>query len=325
MNIIYNCYGGSHSSVTAAAIHLGLINCGQTPCAKELWKLPYYDAQVKKDHGALFFVGTDELGHHVYVAGRRNMAKPVIRALSGLAQVFGIPREDFQLVNPMPYVNLAMVIGGFTSRRLGLAPLGKPIVTWGTRLAFPQLVKLVNRVKSGLRPAEQSDLKPRNTKVVVYCDYTGDQQAAFAASKHLGQDRRKASRNKVPAGTLRFWGTDSAGTKVYTLGVLYENELIPKIMREFAKLYGIPDGNLILTDLTPLGKVSFGVGAVLERLVPLTWLGEIWTEFSASQRQDRIEQVVVEVKKKLADSAEPQKAASPAGPELRGARARLKI
>ncbi|HWJ02080.1 MAG TPA: DUF3189 family protein, partial [Verrucomicrobiae bacterium] len=48
MKIIYNCYGGSHSSVTAAAIHLGLVDCGKVPCARELWKLPYYDSQVKK-------------------------------------------------------------------------------------------------------------------------------------------------------------------------------------------------------------------------------------------------------------------------------------
>ncbi len=323
MKIIYNCYGGSHSSVTAAAIHLGLVNCDQTPCAKELWKLPHYDAQVKKDHGTLFFMGTDQLGHQLYVAGRRSMAKPMIRALAGIAKVFGIPQEDFQLVNPMPYVNLAMVIGGFTSRRLGLAPLGKPVVTWGTRLAFPQLAKLVSQVKSGLGAATQISFKPRDIRVVVYCDYTGDQQAAFAAAKHLGKDWRKVSFEKVPAGTLRFWGRDSGGSQVFTLGVLYENELIPKIIREFAKLYCIPDDNLILTDLTPLGKVSFGVGALLERLLHLTWLGKIWTSFSAEQRLDRIEQVVEQVKKQLADSA--KKTARPAGPELRGTSARLKI
>ena len=303
MKIIYNCYGGSHSSVTAAAIHLGLVNSEQTPGARDLWKLPYYDAQVKKDHGTLFFMGTDQLGHQVYVAGRRNMARPMLRAMRGIAQVFGIPEEDFQLVDPMPYVNPAMVVGGITSRRLGLAALGKPIVTWGTRLAFPQLAKLVSRVKSRLEAAKRIDFTPAVKKVVVYCDYTGGQQAAYAAARHLGKDWRKLSYGHAPAGTLRFWGKDSGGHEVYSLGVLYENELIIKLVREFARLYAIPDGNLILTDLTPLDRVSFGVGAVLERMSPLRWLGQIWTNFSVAQRADRIDQVVRGVKEQLADSA----------------------
>ncbi|HWJ03197.1 MAG TPA: DUF3189 family protein [Verrucomicrobiae bacterium] len=263
MKIIYNCYGGSHSSVTAAAIHLGLLDCGNVPCARELWELPYYDSQVKKDHGTLHFMGTDEFNNRIFVVGRRNMGKPVKRALAGLAHFYGIPEQDFRLVDPMPYVNWAMVVGGFTSRRLGLIPLGRPVVTWGTRLAFPKLSELVAGVKKDLTPALPVDFQPRQVKAVVYCDYTGNQQAGVAAALHLGTDPH-ALLPRFPVGTLVHHGEDAQGRHVFTLGVSYENELLPKIMREFAKLYGIPATDLSIVDLTGIGKIAFGFGALME-------------------------------------------------------------
>lgn len=286
MKIIYNCYGGSHSSVTSAAIHLGLFKCGKTPCVEELWDLPYYDTQVKKDHGVLHYMGIDDLNHQVYVVGRRNMGKPVKRLFAGLAKVYGIPKEDFLLVDPMPYVNLAMVIGGFTSRRLGLIPLGRPIVSWGTRLAFPHLTQLVQRVKAELKPAEPDNIKPRQIRSIIYCDYTGAQQAAVAAGQHLQKSPGRIP--KVPTGTLLDWGEDELGNKVFTLGVSYENELIPKIAREFARLYGIPAANLVLLDLTSLGRVSFGVGAVLDQVPPLERLGKAYTQSLLSEKAGEI-------------------------------------
>ena len=57
MKIIYNCYGGAHSSVTAAAIHLQMLPETRKPSAAELLNLPYYDAQVGKDHGRIRFLG----------------------------------------------------------------------------------------------------------------------------------------------------------------------------------------------------------------------------------------------------------------------------
>lgn len=73
MKIIYNCYGGAHSSVTAAALHLGLLPEARPATAKELLSLPYYDAQVGKDHGRIRFMGFDEWGNEVYVVGKKNL------------------------------------------------------------------------------------------------------------------------------------------------------------------------------------------------------------------------------------------------------------
>lgn len=281
MKIIYNCYGGSHSSVTSAAIHLGLINCGKIPCVQELWKLPYYDTQERTDHGVLHHMGNDENGNEVYVVGRRSMGKPLKRLFTNLAQVYGIPKEDFLLVDPMPYVNLAMVIGGFTSRRLGLIPLGRPVVTWGTRLAFPHLEHLVQRVKASLVRREKLKVEPKPIRSVIYCDYTGTQQAAQAASRHINKNPRRVP--QVPAGTLLAWGEDSSGSKVFTLGVSYENQLITKFAQEFAKLYGIPSTNLVLHDLTTHGQPSLGVGPDLENIPVLSPMVKVLSQKALKQ------------------------------------------
>ena len=43
MIIIYRCYGGTHSSVMAASIHLELLPGDRKPAGKELLALPYFD------------------------------------------------------------------------------------------------------------------------------------------------------------------------------------------------------------------------------------------------------------------------------------------
>ena len=43
MKIIYHCYGGSHSSVIAAALHLGLLAKDRIPNETELMAIPYFD------------------------------------------------------------------------------------------------------------------------------------------------------------------------------------------------------------------------------------------------------------------------------------------
>ncbi|HEX3016104.1 MAG TPA: DUF3189 family protein [Desulfobacteria bacterium] len=306
MKIIYNCYGGSHSSVTSAAIHLGLVG-DRVPCARDLCRLPNYDAQVRKDHGTLRLMGTDEFQNQVYVVGRRSMGKPVSRAMAGLAEIFGIPKQDFMLVDPMPFVNLAMMIGGYTSRRLGLIPLGRPIVCWGTRLAFPRLRKLVAGVKKKLQQQQplgaatpgNTAVQVKNKRIVVYCDYTGRQQAAAAASMHLGRDIIGRIGRNPKAGNLNFCGTDVHDVEVYTLGVIYENELIPKVMREFAKLYGIPADNLTIVDLIPLGKTVFAIGALFERVALLRHVGEKWTKLMVRNKIGGLKSAVALINRKM--------------------------
>lgn len=142
MKIIYHCFGGSHSSVTAAALHIGILNKGKVPDPEDLMALPYYDKTNDDDFGSIRFMGTDELGNDVFVMGKKSLGDRFGKLLMGIAEILG-QEDQLIVVNCMDQVNWSMKLGGFTSRRMRMAPLGRPVVTWGTRQAFAQLVNLV--------------------------------------------------------------------------------------------------------------------------------------------------------------------------------------
>lgn len=147
MIIIYNCYGGSHSSVASASIHAGLIKDNKVPTAKELMNLPFYDRQVAKDHGHIRFIGEDEKGNKIYVTSKHNMGYEYEKTLRSIASILDFPNEKITYIDTMPYVNWLMMLGGFLSRRLGWIKIGRPIVIKGTQLSFFKFGHLVNVVK----------------------------------------------------------------------------------------------------------------------------------------------------------------------------------
>jgi len=142
MKIIYHCFGGSHSSVTAAALHLGMLNRNRPPTVEELMKIPYYDKTNDSDFGSIRYMGTDEYDNEIYVLGKKSLGNRYSGILMGVAEILGITDQLIE-VNCMNLVNWSMKIGGFTSRRLRLELLGRPVVVWGTQKAFYELVNLV--------------------------------------------------------------------------------------------------------------------------------------------------------------------------------------
>ncbi|WP_258359028.1 DUF3189 family protein [Moorella sulfitireducens (nom. illeg.)] len=153
MVVVYHCFGGSHSSITAAAIHLGLLPRNRLPTAAELLALPYFDGRSRGEEGELKFIGIDEYGNKIYAAGKKNLGSRFEALLYDLAAILGIKGQEILLIDTSPLVNLLMRIGGFTSRRIGLTFLGRPVVVLGTRRAFPGLVKLVEQNKHLWKPA----------------------------------------------------------------------------------------------------------------------------------------------------------------------------
>lgn len=147
MIFIYCCYGGSHSSVTAAAAHLKLLSEGGKPAPEELMKVPYYDIQTNQDHGYFRYMGEDAQGNQVYIIGMHNSRKRFQVILSQIIDLLNLDRKQFVFVDTMPAVNWMMMVGGFTSRRLGWVKLGRPLVIRGTQNAFQKISKLVHRVK----------------------------------------------------------------------------------------------------------------------------------------------------------------------------------
>ncbi|MDK2784372.1 MAG: hypothetical protein PWQ41_461 [Bacillota bacterium] len=148
MRIIYHCYGGAHSSVAAAAIHLGLLPLPE-PGRDAITALPFFDQHTHMDQGRLFFYGTDARGNEVFVLGRAGAAAILERTIRFAFKLTG-EGDEILFVNTIPAVNVWMRVGGFLSRRLGWVRIGRPLVTLGTELAIPKLASLVERVRERL-------------------------------------------------------------------------------------------------------------------------------------------------------------------------------
>jgi len=145
MKIVYHCYGGAHASPTAAAIHLGLLKPNRLPRFSDFKRIPYFDQLTWTGHGKLIKVGEDFFGNEVFILGRRNSARMVIRLIREFAKLTGNDPDEYHFVNCMQRFNPFMVTGGFSSRGLGLVEFGRPIVTFGTMISYPILVAIVHK------------------------------------------------------------------------------------------------------------------------------------------------------------------------------------
>lgn len=165
MKIIYHCYGGTHSSVTAAGIHLGLLPRDRVPERRELTSLKFFDHQDPSDVGKFFLMGKDSRGNEVYVVGRRSRPKLLYNVTEGLCRLFGIDQGSMLLVDVSSFVSTSMRAGGFMSRKMGLVRLGRPIVTWGTLRNYTLLADVVEKVFSSLGEATEKRTASRPVQV----------------------------------------------------------------------------------------------------------------------------------------------------------------
>ncbi len=157
MIVIYHCWGGAHSSVTAASIHLGLLPSGRIPAKEEFLHTKHFDRQGPGDHGKIFPLGIDEQGHQICFMGRTFYAEIIIRAIGGVAKLHQLDPNQIIFVDVMSCVNYVMMLGGSVSRALHLIAVGRPIVIRGTQQSYGRLVQLVNEVKKGIREKTGDD------------------------------------------------------------------------------------------------------------------------------------------------------------------------
>ncbi|QGT99837.1 hypothetical protein SYNTR_1244 [Candidatus Syntrophocurvum alkaliphilum] len=146
MKIIYHCFGGAHSSVVAASIHLGLLQKHRPPTAEELMSIPYYDKTNNNHFGTIRFMGIDEYGNDIYVLGKKSLGDRFSNILMGIAEILGV-KNNILTINTMNNINVIMKIGGFMSRRLGWVSIGRPIVIKGTQSSFFDIVRVVDQIK----------------------------------------------------------------------------------------------------------------------------------------------------------------------------------
>ncbi|TYP54918.1 DUF3189 family protein [Thermosediminibacter litoriperuensis] len=147
MKIFYCCYGSAHSSVVAAAIHLGWLPSDRLPDTEEFKRLPHYDKTNSFEIGYPFFMGRDERGIEVYIIGMTSQRKLVKRAIVSFLEHSGVNTDNLFFIDTLPLVNFKTKVGGILSRRLGLVFLGRPLTIKGIQERYFEFVKLVEIVK----------------------------------------------------------------------------------------------------------------------------------------------------------------------------------
>lgn len=146
MIIIYHDVGGTHSTAAAANIHINNLPMDRVPDKSELLALPTFDKIQKNQLGHLIYIGKDEFGSKVYTMGRRYSPELVLPAMKDIFNIVGA-KEELKIIDTHPTVNIWMKIGGYTSRKLGIVSVGRPIVTYGTLKAYESIVDIVKEVK----------------------------------------------------------------------------------------------------------------------------------------------------------------------------------
>lgn len=316
MRIIYHCWGGAHSSVTAAAIHLGWLPQDCRPTPAELMQIPHYDKQTREDHGHLRYMGEDEGGNQVYIMGRRGYSPIASRCLPGVLEAIGVPRQDLVMVDTMPYVNVVMMIGGTLSRAMGLVKMGRPIVLFGTRLAYDRLRRLVARVKSRTnRPVPEWKAPQAGPTKVVYSCYGSAHSSVVCAALHLGRlprDRRPrpAEIADLPhfdritwaeLGDLHLIGLDEGDRAIYTVGMGGGYELMRLAIYDLLDAYRVPHDHLVLVNALPGTNLWTLLGGYLSRRLGLVCLGRPLTLVGVTRCYKRFISLVAQTRQRLAE------------------------
>ncbi|GAB6933040.1 DUF3189 family protein [Calditerricola satsumensis] len=150
-NVVYYCYGSAHSSVVAAAIHLGVLPDNRVPTPTEILSLDDFDRTSTPFIGTLYCRGRDELGCRVYTLGVGGEPALVVESFLSMVEACGDSRSAFWLVDALPHLSPIAKVGGMLSRRFGMVGVGRRIAVWGVRHRYAHLVRFVHEVKATLR------------------------------------------------------------------------------------------------------------------------------------------------------------------------------
>lgn len=151
MIVIYYDYGGTHTSVVASAIHLGRLNPAKIPETRDITRLPLFDTVTQNELGHIIYNGTDEYGNNIYTLGIKKTKNLVIPAINDMYKAIFGNTDGLYLVDVSPATDIFMKLGGLISRGLRMQPLGLPIVVYGTKRAYPKIVRIVENTKNAVK------------------------------------------------------------------------------------------------------------------------------------------------------------------------------
>ena len=155
MKVIYHCYGGTHSSVLAAAIHVGLLEGKNNLSARELFSCPLFDRLEHSQIGTINRMGKDSQGHEIYVMGCKNAGSLVEKILPEFCRILSIEPNSILLVCTIPCLNIFLRIGGYLSRRTKLVTLGRYFLLLGARRSMHTIKATVGKVQTILLEKEK--------------------------------------------------------------------------------------------------------------------------------------------------------------------------
>lgn len=256
MKVIYHCYGGSHSSVTVAGIHLGLLPRDRIPSFWELLRVPHFDGNGPSAPGRFYFMGRDWRGNEVYVLGKRTLGQKFNLLLHKVADLFSCSGH-FYPFDTTAFLNPLMVLGGFLSRRLKLVSLGRPLVVLGTQLAYFKFIQLVDQIEEKIREKEdeEEEIQKRKTppqrRVVFYVNPEIFRIGLLCAGFHLYPREKesfvfnwakKQENITGEAGALWYLGSDG-DYDVYVVGAGGESHIVFRVLRELRGFLEVSEKN----------------------------------------------------------------------------------
>ena len=147
MKIIFSCYGGAHTSIVAAGIHLGYLPKEGKATYNEIIATPYFDQTETANIGIPIYMGQDRYNNEIYVIGmgsyRREGSQVVYQFIN---EIRGRCRGEAIIINSIALINLEIRVGGFLSRRLGLIELGRSLIIYGIRKKYIRFLQLVAEI-----------------------------------------------------------------------------------------------------------------------------------------------------------------------------------
>ncbi len=145
--VIYHCFGGTHSSIIAANLHLGRLPWHEPVRREELLALPHFDRLNGQQVGIVFPHGEDEGGNLVCTVARRGQIQLAENILASLGRLL---EQEILLVNALSPLGSVARVGGFLSRRWGVVSLGRILLTADCLRVYPRFLKLVGETRISL-------------------------------------------------------------------------------------------------------------------------------------------------------------------------------
>lgn len=147
MKVIYYCHTGAHTSLVAAAIHLGLLTSNRIPTNQEIKNLPFFNNIKVRQLGIPFYLGVDDDNNKIYTLGLGFAYQLTEKAVHSFLKEMTIV-DKYKFINTIPQITRPTLTGSYCSVVLGWDKLALPFITYGIKKKYSNLISLVEQAKS---------------------------------------------------------------------------------------------------------------------------------------------------------------------------------